>query len=124
MILTAVIVQIYIGEKNAVFWDVGLVRTDVSEERVSSQFRVEKIRNEAVIVQIDIEEMPSSGMWRRVGIVRTDVSEERVASIYRVETSANAAVFVRIYIRRMPSSGMWVLYEQTFRRNVSPPSSG
>jgi hypothetical protein len=30
--------------KTAIFWDVGLVRTDVSEDRVSSIFRVERIR--------------------------------------------------------------------------------
>jgi hypothetical protein len=28
--------------KNAVFWDVGLVRTDVSEELIASIFSVEK----------------------------------------------------------------------------------
>jgi hypothetical protein len=31
-------------KKNAVFWDVDLVRTDVSEESVASIFRVEKIQ--------------------------------------------------------------------------------
>jgi hypothetical protein len=29
--------------KNVVFWNVGLVRSDVSEERVASVFTVEKI---------------------------------------------------------------------------------
>jgi hypothetical protein len=70
------------------------VRTDVSEERVASIFRVESSASKAKRYQWARTPPAMLAMFRSGGggrSLRTDVSEERVASIFRVERSASKA---------------------------------
>jgi hypothetical protein len=68
---------------------VGLVRADVSEERVASIIRLKGISVLGTELRVTsssygLQRMVSSGMLRRVALVRTDVSEELSVSFIRV----------------------------------------